>query len=147
MSFHLTAPPSPPSLTNGYASHHKDFMSSISFQGELRSPPCSPNQMHSNHLTSPTNTHHINSLPRRHHHSNTDTSQILVKPDPSHMMYPSSVLHSIPTSHLHPYIPTPSTLPAQLSGKHNIGILAGPKHGVVDFHPPTLSHTPVIIAE
>ncbi len=155
MSFHLSVPCSPPSLSNGYASHHKDFMSSLSFQSDLQSPPCSPNQMHSNNLTSPTNPH-INSHHRHHHHNNTGgdhhTPQILVKPD-NHMMYRSSMaLHSSlsippPPSHLHPYSQTSSPLPAQLSGKHNIGILAGPKHGVVDFHPPTLSHTPVIIAE
>ena len=157
MSFHLTIPSSPPSLSNGYASHHKDFMSSLSFQNELGSPPTSPptNRMHSNTLTSPTNRPRIDSLGHHHHHHHQQLvgdHHITIKPDP-HLMYSQHPLHTVPIhpSHLHPYAnPNPSVIPTQLNGKH-IGVLAaaGPaKHpGVVDFRPPTLSHTPVIIAE
>ncbi len=150
MSFHLTVPSSPPSLSNGYASHHKDFMSSVSFSSNkpVHSPP---SHMTSNPLTSGTtnHTHLIDSLAHHLPHNGTGECQpppLLVKPDATHMMYPPSALHAMGLAppHMHSY--APNVIPTQLSGKH-IGVLTSTKREVQDFHPPTLSHTPVIIAE
>ena len=149
MSFHLTVPSSPPSLSNGYASHHKDFMSSVSFSSKpVHSPP--PSHMTSNPLTSgtPDHTHHIDSLAHHLPHNGTGECQppppLLVKPDATHMMYAPSGIQAMGLPHMHSYVP--NVIPTQLSGKH-IGVLASTKREVQDFHPPTLSHTPVIIAE
>ena len=159
MSFQLSVPPTPPALTNGFASHHsrpKDFPSSLTLQHELGSPPCSPSHLQSRNHTSPTNSH-IDSLAHRHqHHLGDLQSPLHIKPD-AHMLYSHpSALHSLSLppplnssigQHMHQFAPTVIPSHATFGGKH-VGVLAGAgKHGV-ELNPPILSHTPaVIIAE
>lgn len=156
MHFHLQIPSTPPSLSNGYASHHKDFMSSLSYSNNhMGSAPHSPpnnHLVHSGNLsTCPTDlaADTLSQPPPHLHNGVVDHHSIKT----SHMMFPhpsSSGLHSLavhpsPAAPIHPSYGTHTVIPNQLSSGQ-IGMLAGQKTS--DFHPPpALSHTPVIIAE
>lgn len=148
MHFHLQIPSSPPSLSNGYASHHKDFMSSLSYSNDhLGSAPHSPPHNHLMHSASslstcPPPTDLPDSLQPHNGHS-IKTSHVMFP-------HPSSGLHSLAAA-VHPSQPIQygaggnSVLPNQLTNGQ-IGMLSGQKTS--EFHPPpALSHTPVIIAE